>query len=319
MDLGAMTSFKDNLFEKKVGGLRTSLNAGSDNVYSVEWNASRLNLGSIYGSGSDDAYCTMQVHDIYADSLHLHTGSAATFSSVRDEIDALSSRLDALGFRKAPSFGHGAVSQYVGDYRDAFEGSDVFYPDEKVGWSEFSHLSDDNAGRFPGEGKLNDFTLMRIGKIAIIQGSAWYRFKGYLGNTESPELLLKVSIPEGFRMVPNLPSSRKCYAFSAFVQPGATSSFTPRQFPSKDCFVFDYGMDGSGISFGMHGVDMGDGTLIYRENLIAFPLQYTPAPAAEFWLRCPTGPDKVNYQSIRLSLNGWWQCEEDLPEPTDLK
>ena len=53
MDLGAMTSFKDNLFEKKVGGLRTSLNKGSEGVYNVEWNASRLDLGSIYGPGSD--------------------------------------------------------------------------------------------------------------------------------------------------------------------------------------------------------------------------------------------------------------------------
>lgn len=311
MDLGAMTSFKDNLFEKKVGGLRTSLNAGSDNVYSVEWNASRLNLGSIYGSGSDDAYCTMQVHDIYADSLHLHTGSAATFSSVRDEIDALSSRLDALGFRKAPSFGHGAVSQYVGHYRDAFEGSSALYPDADVGWNEFSHLADDDAGTFPGEGKLNDFTLMRIGKIAIVQGSAWYRFKGYSGTTESPELLLKVSIPEGFRMVSG---GMRCLAFSAFINPGLGFSFTPRLFPSKDCFVFDYGMDGLGASFGMNGVKVGDKS---RENLIATPLTEDESPVAEFWLRCPTGPDTSNYKGIRLSLNGWWQCEEGLPEPTN--
>lgn len=312
MDLKAMESFKNNLFEKKVGGLRTSLNASPKNTYRVEWNASHLDLGSIYGPGmNNDVYCTMQVHDIYADALHLCAGSSSSYPSVRDELDSLSSRLDALGFRKAPSFGHGAVSQYVGHYRDAFEGSSSLYPDADVGWGEFSHIGDSDATMFPGEGKLNDFSLMRIGKIAIVRGSAWYRFKNYSGTTTSPELLLKVSIPEGFRLVSG---GMHCFAFSAFINPSGTSSFTPGKFPSKDCFVFDYGMDGLGASFNIGGVSVGDKV---TESLIAAPISEGESPVAEFWLRCPTGPDTSNYKSIRLTLNGWWQCGEDLPEPTE--
>ena len=218
----------------------------------------------------------------------------------------MSSRLDALGFRKAPSFGHGAVSQYVGDYRKAFEGSSALYPDYKVGWGTFGYIS--NAQIFLGEPE-NDFSLMRIGKIAIVRGSAWYRFKDYSGNTPSPELLLKVSIPEGFRMVSG---GMKCLAFSAFIQPGGdASSSTQGQFPSMDCFVFDYGMDNLS---NMAGVTVGDKVI---QSLIASPLSEDGSPVAEFWLRCMTGPTTVNYQSIRLSLNGWWQCGEDLPEPTE--
>lgn len=308
MDLKAMESFKNNLFEKKVGGLRTSLNASPKNTYRVEWNASHLDLGSIYGPGmNNDVYCTMQVHDIYADALHLCAGSSSSYPSVRDELDSLSSRLDALGFRKAPSFGHGAVSQYVGDYRKAFEGSSALYPDYKVGWGTFGYIS--NAQMFPSEPK-NDFSLMRIGKIAIVRGSAWYRFKDYSGNTPSPELLLKVSIPEGFRMVSG---GMKCLAFSAFIQPGGDgSSSTPGQFPSEDCFVFDYGIDGLSR---LPGVAIGEPVTTTQSTIAGHA--DSSGRVDSFWLRCMTGPTTANYQSIRLSLNGWWQCEEGMPEPTE--
>ena len=313
LDLKAMETFKNNLFEKKIGGLSTSLTASGD-AYNVQWDASHFDLGKTihHGTGqSADAYCSLSVSDAFVDSLTFYANAGKhTLEGLYMDVYSLGSRLNALGFRKAPSFGHGAVSQYVGIYHHAFAGATGIYPDESVGWSEFSHLDDDNAQAYPGSGKLNDFTLMRIGKIAIVQGSAWYKFKGYLGNTASPELLLKVSIPEGFRMVSG---GLNCIAFSAFVQPGDVGgSFSPSQFPSKDCFVFDYWMDALGRSFGMKGIEDGDKV---KENTFIAPNSAGGSP--EFWLRCPAGSDKVNSQSIRLTLNGWWQCEEGLPEPTE--
>ena len=310
----ALKTFKENLFEKRVGGLSTSPTVSGDaHTYTVHWDAYSLDLGKTlrYGTGqSDDVYCTFSVSNAFVDNLTFYANAGNhTLEDLFMDVYWLGGRLNALGFRKAPSFGYGAVSQYVGNYRKAINGTaGEIYPDESVGWSEFSHLDDDNAQAYPGFGKLNDFSLMRIGKIAIVQGSAWYKFKGYLGNTENPELLLKVSIPEGFRPISG---GLRCLAFSAFVQPGdLPGSFTPSQFPSKNCFVFDYTMDGLGRSFGMTGGKGG-------ENLIIMPYADDRIHMPEFWLRCPTGPDKNYYQSIRLTLNGWWQCEEGLPEPTE--
>ena len=302
MDLEAMTSFKDNLYKKKVGGLRTSL-ATSGTDYNVEWNASQVDLGRTLETAPTgiDAFCTLRVHDIYADALNFRVGQG-TYSSAKE----LADRLDALGFRKAPSFGHGAVSQYVGDLSDAAGGLGAsLYPNYEVGWRQFEYVSDATA--FLVEPK-NDFSLMRIGKIAIVQGSAWYRFKDYSGYKPSPELLLKVSIPEGFRMVSG---GMHCLGFSALITNQGAYGHSPAAFPGRDCFIYDYGIDGLGK---LMGVFIGE---VKTESPLVGQADSSNTHVVSFWLRCPTGPDTDNGYSIRLSLNGWWQCEEGMPEPTE--
>lgn len=317
LDLEAMETFKNNLFEKKIGGLSTSLTASGD-AYNVQWDASHFDLGKTihHGTGqSADAYCSLSVSDAFVDSLTFYANAGKhTLEGLYMDVYSLGSRLNALGFRKAPSFGHGAVSQYVGNLRNAAGGLGAsVYPNYNVGWSRFEYVSDATA--FLDTEPKNDFSLLRIGKIAIVRGSAWYRFSGYVGTEPSsgysPELLLRVSIPEGFRMVLG---GMRCLGFSALVTNQGAYSHSPAAFPGKDCFIYDYGIDGLGK---LQGTLLGGN--LTESPFIGQPDSSDPNMVSYFWLRCPTGPDKSNGYSIRLSLNGWWQCEEDLPEPTDWK
>ena len=320
----ALEAFKNNLFEKRVGGLRTEHVVSPSDAYKVTWDASEVRLGRMHGDSGSDPYATLYVDKVVSRRLELEGDEASAALPYINTVDvyasgdvyikgsSVSKRLDQLGFRKAPSFGHGAVSQYRGSLREAAGGLGTqVYPNYTVGWSQFDYVSDATISL--GKPK-NDFSLMRIGKIAIIQGSAWYKFKGYEGS-EPPEdcrhdLLLKVSIPEGFRMVLG---GRSGLGFSAFINQSATT-IIPANFPGESSFVFDYGID----RFGRLAAVTLNGELT-QSPFIGQPDSSNPNLVSAFWLRCPTGPDTYNGYCIRLNLNGWWQCEEGLPEPTDWK
>lgn len=220
LDLKALEAFKNNLFEKRVGGLRTEHVVSPSDAYKVTWDASEVRLGRMRGDSSSDPYATLYVDHVVSRRLELKGDDASAALSYINTVDVYASgdvyikgssvsyrlaqaekRLDQLGFKK----GTAAYTR---------NGSALL-------------------------GTTSGIPITKIGKAALLTASmATYNFN--ISGT------IRLNIPEGFRPSP----SKKPTLYFYDGLPNAEMPFRggyPYSWAS-DCSYIEFEVDGSDIN-----------------------------------------------------------------------
>lgn len=183
VDLNALERFKDNLFEKRIGGLRTEHVVSPSDAYKVYWDASEVHLGRMKGDLSSDPYATLYVNQLYVDNVASRLielkgpGAKAVLpvievsedvfindSSVSDRLTQAEKRLDQLGFKKAKGF----------DIQSITERKTLGFE-----WTD------------------GTFGLYKLGNLTILNGIG--NFKWELRLTSNPTMLyFRISLPSEY-------------------------------------------------------------------------------------------------------------------------
>ena len=182
-----METFKNNLFEKRVGGLRTEHAVSPSNAYNVNWGASEVRLGKMRVDSSSDPYATLYVdhvvsrllelkgdeasadlttitaEDIYASELYASEDVYINGSSVSNRLMQAEERLDQLGFKKAKGFDIQSITAR-----------------EEFGF----------------EWTSGTFGLYKLGNLTILNGIGNCRWESTLGTRTV--LPLRISLPSGY-------------------------------------------------------------------------------------------------------------------------
>ena len=183
----ALKTFKDNLFEKRVGGLRTEHVVSPSDTYNVNWDANEVRLGRMRGDSSSDPYATLYVDHVVSRLLDLKGDEASAAlplidsttitakdiyasedvyingDSVSYRLAQAEKRLDQLGFKKAKGFSIQSITAR-----------------EEFGFAWTS----------------GTFGLYKLGNLTILNGIGNCRWESDLGLRMT--LPLRISLPSGY-------------------------------------------------------------------------------------------------------------------------